>query len=111
MGEEALRIKAISVLNSNARLLLHFRVAECAMNMIAVLRQFETEGEDFKVVQILGLRLFNSFASSIKLMLSGYSQTSAMLLRDILETVFLLDFFRTNREAIATWRLADKQTR
>jgi hypothetical protein len=81
------------------------------MDLADVLRQFKTEDEDFKVVQMLGLRLFNSFASSIKLMLSGYSQSSVMLLRDILETVFLLDFFRTNREAIAPWRLSDKQRR
>jgi hypothetical protein len=60
---------------------------------------------------MLGMRLFNAFGSSIKLMLSGYSQTSAVLLRDVLETVFLLDFFRTDRDAITTWRTADKQQR
>jgi hypothetical protein len=110
-GEEVLRTKAISVVHSNAPLLLHFQVAECAMDLLDVMRQFDTEDEDIKVVQMLGMRLFNAFASSIKLMLSGYSQTSAMVLRDILETVFLLDYFKTNREAITRWRSADKQMR
>jgi hypothetical protein len=110
-GEEGLRAQAIAILDADDRLLLHLGVTECTMDLLDVLRQFETNDEDFKVVQMLGMRLFNAFGSSIKLMLSGYSQTSAMLLRDVLETVFLLDFFRTNREAITTWRIADKKQR
>jgi hypothetical protein len=44
-------------------------------------------------------------------MFSGYYQNSTLLMRDILETVFLLDLFRTDRPAITKWRLADNKTR
>ena len=89
-GEEELRARAIAELYENPRLFLHFNVAEQAMDLIDVFRQISTNDDDLKVVKLLGMRMFNALASAIKLMLSGYYQTSAMLLRDILETVFLL---------------------
>ncbi len=98
--EELLRAQAVTVVSENSRLLLHLAVAEQAMDLLDVFRQISTDDEDLKVVQILGLRIFNAIASAIKLMLSGYSQTSTMLLRDILETVFLVGLFRTDRLAI-----------
>jgi hypothetical protein len=55
--------------------------------------------------------MFNAFASAIKLMLSGYSQKSALILRDILECTFLVDLFPTDRSAILRWRTDDKQAR
>lgn len=109
--EEELRDKAIALLESDERLLLHFQISEQAMDLLDVFRQVETQDEDLKVIQMLGLRLFNALASSIKLTLSGYSQTSAMILRDVLETVFLIDLFRTDRPAITRWRLAGTQER
>jgi hypothetical protein len=110
-GEEFLRAKSVSIIESNARLLLHAVIVEQAMDLLDVFRQFPTDDEDLKVIQMLGLRLFNALASSIKLLLGGYAQTSALVMRDILETVFLLDFFRTNRPSITQWRLADKKAR
>jgi hypothetical protein len=49
-GEEMLRTKAISILDADERLLLHLSVGECAMDLLDVLRQFETNDENFKVV-------------------------------------------------------------
>jgi hypothetical protein len=81
------------------------------MDMTDVFRQFGTEDEDLKVIQMLGLRLFNALATSVKLALSGYFQNSALIMRDILETVFLLSLFNTDRRAITRWRFADKKAR
>lgn len=108
--EEILRERAVVCACKNLRLLLHFSTAERALDLIDVFRKMPTDDEDLKVVQALGFRIFNAVASAIKLMMSGYSQTSAMLLRDVLETVFLLDLFRTDRPAIARWRKADAKT-
>lgn len=105
--EEKLRAQAVAFVCENPRLLLHITVAEQAMDLLDVFRQISTNEEDLKVVQMLGLRIFNAFASAIELMLSGYSQTSAMLLRDVLETVFLVNLFRTDQLAIERWRKAD----
>ena len=110
-GEEKLYQKSVELISVDERWLLHVGIVEQAMDMADIFRQHPTEDEDIKVIQMLGMRVFNAFASSLKLMLSGYYQNSALILRDILETVFLLDFFRTDRPAIAEWRFADKKTR
>jgi len=59
------------------------------------------------VLQFLSIRTFNGFAASIKLALSGYSQNGALLMRDILETVFLTDMFNKDRTTIKQWREAN----
>src|SRR5262249_29766453 len=76
-----------------------------------MLRQFETTDEDFKVIQILGMRTFNAFSAALKLALSGYFQNSALIMRDVLETAFLLNLFEGARTLIARWRNADKKSR
>jgi len=110
-GEEDLRLKSAQLIGADQALLLHLHAVEGAMDMLDVLRQVPTEDEDLKVILVLGMRVFNAFASSLKLILSGYYQHGAMIMRDILETVFLLDLFRTDRPAITRWRLADKKMR
>lgn len=109
-GEEKLRARSIRLVSDNQALLLHMAVAESAMDMLDMFRQMPTEDDDLKVVKMLGLRTFNALASSIKLMMSGYYQNSAMNMRDILETVFLVDLFRTDRSLISKWRHADDKT-
>lgn len=110
-GEEKLRLKAMQIVAANDRLALHLLVVEHAMDLADILRQFATDDEDLKVIQLLGMRIFNSFGASVKLALSGYAQNSALIIRDILETVFLLDLFRGDRAAIVRWRFADKKER
>lgn len=105
--EEQLRAKALELVADDAKLGLHLAVTERTMNVCDMLRQFETEDEDLKVIQMLGMRMFNAFGASLKLALSGYIQNSALVLRDILETVFLLDLFGGDHSLIAKWRLAD----
>lgn len=110
VGEEFLRGKAIEAL-SNDGLRLHAEMIEQAMNMADRLRQFETDDEDLKLIQVLGMRTFNAFGSSLKLCLSGYYQNAALIARDVLETTFLIDLFRRDRTLIAKWRMADKTAR
>jgi hypothetical protein len=109
--EEQLRGKALEVVTRDAKLQLHLIVTEAAMDLADVLRQYPTSDEDLKVIQILGMRTFNAFGASIKLALSGYGQNSALVMRDILETTFLLDYFRSDRALIGRWRTTDKRTR
>ena len=74
-------------------------------------RQFSTQDEDLKVIQVLGMRTFNAFAASMKLVLSGYGQVAGLIVRDIWETAFLMDIFRTDRASIQRWRIADEPER
>jgi len=45
------------------------------------------------------------------LILTGYYQSGAMIMRDILETVFLLDYFSRDRALISRWRTLDAKSR
>lgn len=107
-GELSLREKSLEVIREKD-LGPHLRVVELAMDVADLLRKFPTDDEDLKVVQILGMRMFNAFASSLMLALSGYMQNSALIMRDILETLFLIDLFRGEPSLIKEWRFADKK--
>jgi hypothetical protein len=109
-AEEQLRDKALAFIEQDGTLALHVSMTEQAMNLADLLRKFATEDEDLKVIQILGMRMFNAFGASLKLALSGYFQNSALILRDVLETVFLIDYFGGDRSLIAKWRFADNKT-
>lgn len=110
-GEEFFRSKALEIIGANALLQQHLAVTEAAMDLADVLRQFDTTDEDLTVIQILGMRTFNAFGASLNLTLSGYHQNAALILRDVLETVFLIDYFAGDRSLIERWRLADKKRR
>jgi len=77
-GEEFLRSKAIGLVAADERLKLHLGITEATMDLVDILRQFDTTDEDLKVIQLLGMRTFNAFGASVKLALSGYSQNSAL---------------------------------
>ena len=111
-GEELLRAKSIEAINASEDLLAHATLIERAMDLMDYFcRQHTAQGDDELTVQLLGIRMFNGAASALKLLLSGYYQTSALQQRDLLETIFLLDYFETDRTRIAGWRGSDKQAR
>lgn len=105
--EEDWRDKALALVASDETMILHLGIVQQAMDLGNTLRQFPTDDEDLKVIQLFGMRVFNAFGSSFKLAMSGYSQNSALIMRDILETIFLLDMFRSDRSLISQWRLTD----
>ncbi|WP_137044593.1 hypothetical protein [Pseudolabrys sp. FHR47] len=72
---------------------------------------YVAKDDEEHTIQMLGLRLFNAGATSVKLGLSGYYQTALQQARDIMETGFLIDYFRTSPDQIAVWRTADRKTR
>ena len=109
--EEKLHHKSLTVISSNPRMLLSLNVIERVMTMAHAFVAYSTEDQDLKVIQMCTLRLFNAFASSYKLATSGYYQKSALIMRDIIEVVYLTDLFRTDRAAITRWRFADKKAK
>jgi hypothetical protein len=72
--EEQLREKAMLVVEGDRPMQLHLAAVEAAMELADVFRQLDTTDEDLKVIQILGMRTFNAFGASLKLVLSGYTQ-------------------------------------
>lgn len=76
------------------------------MTIIDVFRQQPVADVDDEAIKLLSLRMFNMLASAQALALCGYAQNAAILGRDLLETVFLIDLFKRDPSAIKRWREA-----
>lgn len=110
--EEKLRAESLRIIEADPELAKRLSVVEKAMALIfAYVIDHSARTEDERTLQMLGIRLFNATASGIKLALSGYYQTAFAQARDIMETGFLLDLFRTYPEKIPIWTRADRQAR
>lgn len=107
--EEYLRKTALTIIQDNPKSSLHLKVIERTMTLAKIVVDYPVEDEDFKVIKMLSIRLFNAFGASLKLMFSGYHQNSAMVMRDTLETMFLMDLFRTDHTLIERWRFAERK--
>lgn len=111
-GEEKLRTEMLKRIQASPDLSLHILIIERAMNLIhSLLPSSRITDDDQLMLGNLGIRLFNGLASGIKLLFAGYYQTSALLLRDLLETAFLLDYFSTDPKLITQWRTMDADKR
>lgn len=111
-GEEQVRAESLRRLALDADCRLHAAVIEQGQNLLHVLIHADAHKDDDDLaIRMLGIRLFNSCAACLKLMLSGYYQTATAQMRDILETAFLLDYFLTDRTLVSEWRNSDKKTR
>lgn len=110
-GEQSLRGKSIEIIIADEQLFLHLTAIEAAMDLIDVFRQ-SSDGNDQnqRVLRLLGIRIFNALGAANSLMLAGYYQNSAAILRDVLETVFLLNYFARDQTHIERWRtLGDRE--
>lgn len=112
-GEEFLRSKSLKAIETDEDLSRHVHLIERSMNALNLLsaKPADEENEDMMAIRLLGMRLFNGCSSAFQLILSGYYQIAAMIMRDLLETVFLLGYFDINPEKISEWRIADRPTR
>lgn len=106
--EERLKDEALNIIAGNERLKLHVAAIERTMTLAILFINYKTTDEDIRAVQMLGIRTHNAFGASLKLALSGYCQNSALIMREILETAFLLDLFQSDRSAIERWRNSKK---
>ena len=110
--EEKLRAESMVLIQADTELSRRLAIVEKAMTVIFGSQIDHTSrSENETTVQLLGIRLFNAAASGVKLALSGYYQTAFQQARDIMETGFLLDYFRTFPEQIAVWKASDRAMR
>jgi hypothetical protein len=109
--EERLRGYHLALVAGNEELRDHIHMIREAMNMLWVLtHDYTRKNDDELTMQFLGIRLFNAAASSIKLAHSGYYQNAFSVLRDFLETIFLVDFLVSNPTKISEWVAANDKT-
>jgi hypothetical protein len=110
--EEKLRQESLALVEADPELSRRLEAVQKAMALIfAYTIDYTSKKEDENTMQLLGIRLFNAGASGVKLALSGYYQTAFHQARDIVETGYLLDYFRTSPEQRAVWKSADRKTR
>lgn len=109
-GEEELRQRAIDLVQRCPDLADHLDLTERAMDVMDMLRQHYQADDDERAISHLGIRAFNGFATTWKLMASGYYQTAALVLRDIVETTNLVNAFHVDRALVEKWRKADRRT-
>lgn len=113
IGEEFVRSKSLDAIRTDDDLLRHAAVVEKAMDLLHYqsMNPPREENDDERAVRLLGMRLFNGCASAFQLITSGYYQMAAMIMRDLLETVFLLGFFHHDPTKITEWRTAADASR
>ena len=110
--EESIRVDSLALIDKSADLREHSSMIHGAMAIIfALAHDHANVTDDELTIQYLGLRLFNSSAASLKLGLSGYYQPALAIVRDVFETVALLDYFLSNPEQIAIWKDSDNRQR
>ena len=110
--EEKLREESIALIRADLELSTRLAVIQKAMALIfGYTVDHTSRSDDEAAMQMLGIRLFNAAASGVKLALSGYYQTAFHQARDIMETGFLLDYFRTSPDKIPVWKGADRAAR
>jgi hypothetical protein len=110
--EEKLWAESMTLIERDPEMAKRLAVIEKAIALIfAYTIEYTSKSVDENTVQMLGIRLFNASAAGIKLALSGYYQVAFHQARDIMETGFLLDYFRTSPELISVWKAADRVTR
>lgn len=110
--EEKIRSNSILLINADSVLKDHIDIVYKSLNLLHDLTiSYKNQTDDELTIQFLGIRLFNSIISSIKLLLDGYYQGSVIFQRDTLEVGFLLDYFLIFPEKVTAWKNSNKQDR
>lgn len=110
-GETNYRQASVDAIEGNPELMDHVHMVEVVMNYIHYFSQLPPRDPDHHTIQLLGRRVFNDLASAHGLMLRGYYQTAAALLRDIIETGDIILYFKTRPKEISVWMASDRATR
>lgn len=76
----------------------------------AVVDEKQSEADPL-AIQMVGARLFNSVAVSLKLVLRGYYQGSFSIQRDVVEIAFLLRYFAHEPKMLERWRTCSSRER
>ena len=82
-GEEGVRQLSVAAISVDTALLMHAGAIEAAMTALDhFARGYQTEDQDQLIIQLLGIRLFNGAAATLKQLLSGYYQVTCKRRRE-----------------------------
>lgn len=104
--EERIRTDSVLQIKANDALRDHVDLIHACLDMLhfSHIGAPSTITDREQVVYGVGIRLFNSGAAFLKLLLGGYHQGAVSFLRDIVEVGFLLDYFAYHPDSISRWR-------
>ncbi len=112
LEEEKIRTNSLLNLNSSKEQRKNIDLLQNTLNILFDITIEHEHGSDNEwTIQKLGLRLYNTISASFKLLLSGYYQTAFSQQRDILEILFLLDYFNAFPDKIDEWKSASNANR
>ncbi|MCF6300015.1 MAG: hypothetical protein L3J52_02690 [Proteobacteria bacterium] len=112
LEEEKNRQLSINTIEQDGQLSKHFSAIHDSMDIISfIVNNNQNYSPDESTIMRLGIRNFNLTAGSLKLGLSGYYQSAISQIREIFETVMLLDYFGTYPKKISEWTESDKKHR
>lgn len=104
VNEDEIRNQTAIYIRSDAELTDHAAMLDAVIVFISDLIEASIEeNESELVVQRLWIRYLNSIIGGYSLIRSGIYQQGMMLIRDIVETTFLLDLFRREPSKILEW--------
>lgn len=109
--ETHIRGQSIAAIEADPLLLDHVVLIEATMNHIDFFAKRDAVDIDQETIQLLGARVFNDLAASYSLLTRGYYQIAAATLRDIMEIVYLWEYFDREPAKIEEWRESDDKTR
>lgn len=110
-GEEQLFGRTTELVSLCEDLADHLDITERAMDVMDMLRQHYHGDDDQRAISHLAMRSFNHLASAWKLTSTGYYQAAGLLLRDLVETTYLVNAFHEDRSLVSRWLTADRRTR
>lgn len=111
--ENDLRARSVLALNSSAASRDHLAMITTSAGLFYRLVMDSREKNENELAMLaLGCRLYNSSAAALRLALTGYYQPALTMIRDMLETNFLLDYFSLDSDTLVTrWRTASPAER
>ncbi len=104
--EERIQRESLTLLQGDRETSDELQLIHDALDTVhSVVHEEQQTDKNLLAIQMLGARLFNSVAVSLKLMLRGYYQASFAIQRDLVETGFLLSYFGYKPEMVEKWRI------
>jgi len=111
-AEERTRTSSLRKLNSSTELKAHAEAIHWAQVILGEFCSTDPQGNEPRaIISFLGLRMFNSIASSFRLATHGYHQTAWAVLRDVIEVANLVNYFHLDPSQILIWQNSTEKDR
>ncbi len=112
VDERRIEAQQDRTIGAAAELLDQVNIINAALHSTSeILRLYSHSNEDELTALRLALRCFNSSAAALRLLRCGYYQPSFSMIRDLIETTFLLDLFAKKPSDLKLWRILSEKKR